>query len=122
MAYSQRALRLVRKNFVLFCKYLTGRLDQLAFPTLFGILPLAKAEAGTDVSAGETMSAAGVQTANVIDFNSYRARRVRTTTAGHGSHTWPAGATFAFWPVMIPVVTWVPVWQAPPVTGQGKAS
>ena len=67
------------------------------------------------------MSAAGVQIADVIDFTSYRARRARVIATNRGGLAPSNGAMFAFWPVMIPVVAWVPVWQLPPAAGQGEA-
>jgi hypothetical protein len=60
------------------------------------------------------MGAAGLQTATVIDFTSYRARRARPTASDPTCFASSSGAMLAFWPVMFPVVAWVPVWQTPP--------
>ena len=68
------------------------------------------------------MSAAGLQIADVIDFTSYRARRDRAAATDSGCLMSSNGAVLAFWPVMLPVVTWVPVWQTPPAPWPEQAS
>lgn len=63
------------------------------------------------------MSAA-LNEANVVDFASYRQQRKQEAAADRAN---AASLESAMLPVMIPVVTWIPIWQLAPFMRPGDS-
>jgi hypothetical protein len=58
----------------------------------------------------------GQPAANVVDFATYRARRNLSPRSGYADDPTPSPFMFTAFPVMIPMIAWIPVWGVANVT------